>query len=86
MQTGSWDIVQTRKCHADANANSDANRICTKNNMFPSPSVGDIKILPMKYNYKVLIYDSVASTHNSYWDDRTKKWQAGKGLLESWNE
>ena len=36
--TGSWDIVQTRKCHADAN------RIHTKNNMFPSPSVGDIMI------------------------------------------
>ena len=38
----------TRKCHADANANADANakahakRICTKNNMSPSPLVGDI--------------------------------------------
>ena len=48
--TGSWDIVQTRKCHADAdadadadaNANADANRIRTKNNISPSPSVGDI--------------------------------------------
>ena len=40
----SWE---TRKCHADAdadaNANADANRIRTKNNMPPSPSVGDIK-------------------------------------------
>ena len=27
---------------ADANANADANRIRTKNNMPPSPSVGDI--------------------------------------------
>ena len=37
-------IVQTRKCQADAdaNANADANRIRTKNNMPPSPSVGDI--------------------------------------------
>ena len=38
--------MQTRKCQADAdanaNANADANRIRTKNNMFPSPSVGDI--------------------------------------------
>ena len=34
---GSWDIVQTRKFHADANANAkaDANRIRTKNNMSP---------------------------------------------------
>ena len=31
--------MQTRKCHADANA--DANRIRTKNSMSPSPSVGD---------------------------------------------
>ena len=40
--TGSWDIVQTRKSHANADANADANRIHTKNNMSPSPSVGDI--------------------------------------------
>ena len=40
------EIVLTRKCHADAdaNANADANRIHTKNNMSPSPSVGDIII------------------------------------------
>ena len=31
--------MQTRKCHADANANG----IRTKNNMPPSPSVGDKK-------------------------------------------
>ena len=30
--------MQATKCHADA----DANRIRTKNNMSPSPSVGDI--------------------------------------------
>ena len=24
--TGSWDIVQTRKCHADADADADADR------------------------------------------------------------
>ena len=46
--TGSWDIVRTRKCHADADAdaatdaNSDTNGIRTKNNMALSPSVGDI--------------------------------------------
>ena len=40
--TGLWDTVQTKKCYADANANVDANRIRTKNNMTPSPSVGDI--------------------------------------------
>ena len=42
--TGSWDIVQTIKCHADAdanaNANADANRIRTKNNISPSPPWG----------------------------------------------
>ena len=40
--------MQTRKCHADADADADAdayadaNRIRTTNNMFSSPSVGDI--------------------------------------------
>ena len=42
--------MQTRKCHADADAeadadadaNAEANRIRTKNNMPPSPLVGDI--------------------------------------------
>ena len=34
--------MQTRKCQADANANAGANRIRTKNNMFPSPLMGDI--------------------------------------------
>ena len=35
--------MQTRKCHADAytNANTNDNRICIKNNMSPSPSMGD---------------------------------------------
>ena len=33
-----------KKCHASANANAHTNRIRTKNNMFPSPSVGDINI------------------------------------------
>ena len=37
--TGSQDIVQTRKC--DANANMDAKGICTKSNMFP-PWAGKI--------------------------------------------
>ena len=40
VPTGSWDIMQTRKCRAGANA--DANRIRTKSNMSPSPSMGDI--------------------------------------------
>ena len=35
--TDSWDIMPTRKCHADAN--TDANRICTKNNV-PLPFGG----------------------------------------------
>ena len=39
--TGSQDIMQTRKCDADANANTDsnaeANGICTKNSMSSSP-------------------------------------------------
>ena len=39
--TGSWDIVQTRDRHAAADANAEANRIRTKNNMSPSPSVGN---------------------------------------------
>ena len=34
--------MQTRKCYADADANADANRIRTKNNMSPYHSVGDI--------------------------------------------
>ena len=36
--------MQIRKCHADADAdaNADTNWIRTKNNMSPSPSVGDI--------------------------------------------
>ena len=40
--------MHTRKCHAnadavaDADADADANGIRTKNNMPPSPSVGDI--------------------------------------------
>ena len=41
--------MRTSKSHADAyadaDANADANRIHTKNNMSPSPSVGDIKNL-----------------------------------------
>ena len=42
----SWDIVQTRKFHADAdaNANADAKRIRTRNNTSPSPAMGDIII------------------------------------------
>ena len=42
IRSRSRAIVQTRKCHANANANADASRIRTKNNMPPSPSVGDI--------------------------------------------
>ena len=34
--------MQTRKCHADADANADTIGIRTKNDMPPSPSVGDI--------------------------------------------
>ena len=38
--TGSQDIVQTRKC--DAEANAAANGVHNKINMSPSPKVGDI--------------------------------------------
>ena len=34
--------MQTRKCHAAADTNANANRIRTKKNMSPSPLVGDI--------------------------------------------
>ena len=34
------DIVQTRKCHANAAANADTNGIRTKNNMPPFPFCG----------------------------------------------
>ena len=34
--------MQTRKCHTHADTDADANRIRTKNNMPPSPLVGDI--------------------------------------------
>ena len=44
--------MQTRKCHADVNANTDVNRIRTKNNMSPSPSVGDIKRIRSKATEK----------------------------------
>ena len=44
LTTGSQDIVQTRKCDANANTDADAsaNSIRTKNKMFPSPQVGRI--------------------------------------------
>ena len=42
--TGSQDIVQKRKCHADTNANTDAKGIRTKNNIW-----GDIKICTLDY-------------------------------------
>ena len=32
--------MHTRKCQADANADANANRICTKNNMSPYPGGG----------------------------------------------
>ena len=38
--------MQTRKCHADTNAKE--NRIRTKNNMSPSPSVGDVTSLTLQ--------------------------------------
>ena len=52
--TGSWDIVETRKCHADTD--TDANRIRTKNIMSPSPSVGDI-IIPNPPKNKIRMFD-----------------------------
>ena len=36
--------ISSNKSHADADANADANRIRTKNNMSPFPSVGDVII------------------------------------------
>ena len=42
------DIMQTRKCHV--NADADTNRIRTKNNMFPSPSVGVHNLLPLSFS------------------------------------
>ena len=59
-------FVQTRKCHADANANADANRMHTKNNMSPSPSVGDINEIGEKEMKKKQQSDSsihATSTH-----------------------
>ena len=35
-------IVETRKCHANANAHADTKGIRTQNNMSLSPSVGDV--------------------------------------------
>ena len=45
--------MQTKMCHAEADTNADANRISTKNNMSPSPSVGDIMILSHNNWYNV---------------------------------
>ena len=44
-----------KKCHTDAKAiaNADSNGIGTKNNMSPSPSVGDINMPSMFYIYKI---------------------------------
>ena len=43
--TSSWDFMHLRKCHADANTDPNANGICTKINMHPSPSVGRHKYM-----------------------------------------
>ena len=53
--------MQTRKCHTDANA--DTNRVRTKNNMSPSPSVGDIiRLVPFLYtSHKKLCFSTLSS-------------------------
>ena len=43
-KTGSQDFVQTRKCHADADADASINGIRTKINMHPLPVGGGHKI------------------------------------------
>ena len=74
---GSWDIVLTRKCHANAN------RIRTKNNMSPSLLVGDItrcngNLVPLQLINLSIIVNSM---HNSFFPLKSNEKCSNHALL-----